>query len=77
MGSEKDVFIDVPLIKALMAGYYSVKMLSQEEKENMIYAMQQFTLIYAVQHWVPRIDIQNWKRYQLLKKESPHIQSLF
>lgn len=67
-GEPKSLDFDEDLAKSFLSGYYSVRKLSAEEKQMLVYAMQACTLIYVIHYWSGNIDFECFKKYKIQEK---------
>lgn len=61
------------LAKAFIEGYYQLRSLNKAEIKHLILAMQFCALAYTIHYWVPKIDLQNWARYNFEANEGVNL----
>lgn len=71
-----DPIFDEELAKVFLDAYQVIRPLSHGEKKQIVTGMQFCALSYVLLEWIPKIALQNWKRYAFIKENSDLIISL-
>ena len=69
--------LNISWIESFLEGYFSIRILLENERIFLVKAMEFSALSYVLEYWVPVIDMQNWERYKYIKENEEYLTKLF